>query len=98
MVTVSHKIDQYWLYKTIRSPNETKKFKNIISKTIDFDKYAIRNKVHQCVGLIKNWLHLFPRSLLYGHLKTTGNDNVEQGRNSMLFVKSFVTWALLWSI
>lgn len=45
--TVSKTIAHYRQTKTVSSPNRTKIFKNITSKVDEFDKCAIRRKIHQ---------------------------------------------------
>lgn len=47
MSTIYQTILEYKRTKTISSPNKTKIFKSIKDKVDEFDKYAIRRKIHQ---------------------------------------------------
>lgn len=45
--TISNTIKEYREDKTVTSPNKRRKCRNITNKTDDFDKEAIRRKIHQ---------------------------------------------------
>ncbi|KAL4126607.1 hypothetical protein QTP88_010819 [Uroleucon formosanum] len=44
--TISNTLKEYRETKTVSSPNKERIYKNVISKTGDFDKHAIRRKIH----------------------------------------------------
>lgn len=47
VTTVSNTLTEYRNSKTVSSPNRTKIFKNVTKKVDDFEKEAIRRKIHQ---------------------------------------------------
>ncbi|XP_022174483.1 uncharacterized protein LOC111036671 [Myzus persicae] len=105
--TIYQTILEYKRSKTISSPNRTKKFKNVKDKVDDFDKYAIRRKIHkfwsdrefptldkilQVINEDKD-LPDFSRTSLYRLLKSMDFEYVKQGRNSALIEKTeIVDW------
>ncbi|XP_025200923.1 uncharacterized protein LOC112598617 [Melanaphis sacchari] len=105
--TISNTIAQYRNNKTVSSPNKTKIFKNITLKIDDFDKYAIRRKIHQFwtnrelstldkIPTVINedkTLPDFSRSFLYRLLKSMEFDYCKQVRNSALLERGEI---ILW--
>lgn len=99
--TISNTIVQYRNNKTVLSPNKTKMFKNITSKIDDFNKHAIRRKIHQfwinrelptldkMLTIINedDTLPTFSRSSLYRLLKSMEFEYCKRGRNSALLKK-----------
>lgn len=101
--TISNTIAQYRENKTVSSPDKTKIFKNID----DFDKYAIRRKIHQfwfnrelpTLGKILTVINedqslpSFSRTSLYRLIKSIEFEYVKRGRNSALLEKNEI---ILW--
>jgi len=101
--TISNTIAQYRENKTVSSPDKTKIFKNID----DFDKYAIRRKIHQfwfnrelpTLGKILTVINedqslpSFSRTSLYRLIKSMEFEYVKRGRNSALLEKNEI---ILW--
>ncbi|XP_025192658.1 uncharacterized protein LOC112592720 [Melanaphis sacchari] len=94
--TISNTIAQYRESKTVSSPNKIKIFKNVETKVDDFDKYAIRRKIHQfwfnrelptldkiltVVNEDKS-LPNFSRTSLYRLMKSMEFEYAKRGRNS----------------
>ena len=46
--TIYQTVLEYKRSKTISSPYRTKIFKSVKDKVDDFDKYAVRRKIHKC--------------------------------------------------
>jgi len=106
--TIYQTILEYKRSKTISSPNRTKKFKNVKDNCVDdFDKYAIRRKIHKfwsdrefptldkILQVINEDEDLpnFSRTSLYRLLKSMDFECVKQGRNSALIEKTeIVDW------
>ncbi|XP_060846443.1 uncharacterized protein LOC132926121 [Rhopalosiphum padi] len=57
MSTIYQTILEYKRTKTISSPNKTKIFKSIKDKVDEFDKYAIRRKIHQFWFRHETWVN-----------------------------------------
>ncbi|CAI6369665.1 unnamed protein product [Macrosiphum euphorbiae] len=105
--TIYQTILEYKRSKTISSPNRTKKFINVKDKVDDFDKYAIRRKIHkfwcdrefptldkilQVVNEDED-LPDFSRTSMYRLVKSMDFVYVKQGRNSALIEKTeIVDW------
>lgn len=100
--TISNTISQYRQNKTVSSPNKTKIFQNVVSKIDDFDKNAIRRKIHQfwfnrelptldtMLTVINEDESLpdFSRTTLYRLLMSMDFEYGKRGRNSALLEKN----------
>lgn len=105
--TISNTIAQYRENKTVSSPNKIKIFKNVETKVDDFDKYAIRRKIHQfwfnrelptldkilTVVNEDQSLPSFSRTSLYRLMKSMEFEYAKRGRNSALLEKNEI---ILW--
>jgi len=107
MSTIYQTILEYKRTKTISSPNKTKIFKSIKDKVDEFDKYAIRRKIHQfwfrrelptldkilCVINEDVDLPNFSRSSLHRLLGFMDFEFVKRGRNcAMIERNDIVVW------
>jgi len=100
--TIYQTVLEYKRSKTISSPNRTKIFKSVKYKVDDFDKYAIRRKIHKFwsdrqfptldkileVVNADEDLPDFSRTTLYRLLKSMDFVYAKQGRNSALIEKT----------
>ncbi|XP_050064347.1 uncharacterized protein LOC126553236 [Aphis gossypii] len=98
ITTISNTLSEYRNFKTVSSPNRTKIFKNINVKVDDFDKEAIRRKVHQfwvnrelpnlnkILSVVNedDTLPDFALTTLWRLLKSMGFQFSKRGRNSAL--------------
>ncbi|CAI6374522.1 unnamed protein product [Macrosiphum euphorbiae] len=98
ITTISNTITEYRNSKTVSSPNRKKIFKNVTDKVDDFDKEAIRRKVHQfwvnrelpnlkkILNVVTNddTLPKFSNTTLWRLLKSMGFRFTKRGRNSAL--------------
>jgi len=96
--TISNTIKEYRESKTVSSPNKVRIHKNVTSKTDDFDKHAIRRKIHNLwlnrelptldkILLTVNddeSLPSFSRATLHRLLKSMDFVYTKRGRNSAL--------------
>lgn len=105
--TIYNTVLEYKRNKTVSSPNKTKKFKNVKDKVDDFDKYAIRRKVHQfwfnrelptldkVLTVINEDEDLpnFSRATLHRLLRFMEFEFIKRGRNSAMIEKiEIVLW------
>ncbi|XP_008178574.1 uncharacterized protein LOC103307901 [Acyrthosiphon pisum] len=96
--TISNTLKEYRETKTVSSPNKERIHKNVISKTDDFDKYAIRRKIHnlwinrelptldKILSVVNEdeSLPSFSRATLHRLLKSMDFVYTKRGRNSAL--------------